>query len=209
VLFDEIEKANPDVFNTLLQVLEEGRLTDAQGRTVDFKNTVIIMTSNLGTADLHKSSIGFATVDQVVAHEKVTTKVYDALKQHFPPEFLNRVDDMIVFHALSEDEMSEIIDVMVKRLRGQLEAQGLGIELTKAAKYLIVEQGYDPLLGARPLRRALQRMVEAPLSEKVLSKEFVAGDMIIVDAANGEITFSVMGHSELPEVELAGALSSN
>jgi ATP-dependent Clp protease ATP-binding subunit ClpC len=208
VLFDEIEKADPDVFNTLLQVLEEGRLTDAQGRTVDFKNTVIIMTSNLGTADLRKSSIGFATADQGITHEKVTTKVNDALKQHFPPEFLNRVDDVVVFHELSKDEVSEIIDLMVERLRGQLEAQGLGIELTKTAKYLIVEEGYDPLLGARPLRRALQRMVESPLSEKVLSKEFGPGDMIIVDAANGEITFRVMEHRELPELELAGALRS-
>jgi ATP-dependent Clp protease ATP-binding subunit ClpC len=208
VLFDEIEKAHPDVFNTLLQVLEEGRLTDAQGHAVDFKNTVIIMTSNLGTADLHKSSIGFATADPGVTRETVTTKVNDALKQHFPPELLNRVDDVIVFHELSKDEVSEIIDLMVERLRGQLEAQGLAILLTTAAKYLVVEKGYDPLLGARPLRRALQRMVEGPLSEKVLSKEFGPGDTIIVDAENAEITFRVMEHREVPEVELAGALMS-
>ncbi len=205
VLFDEIEKAHPDVFNALLQILEDGRLTDAQGRTVDFKNTVIIMTSNLGTAELRKSSIGFATADQGLTHEKVTTKVNDALKQHFPAEFLNRVDDVIVFHELSKDEVSEIIDLMVERLRAQLEAQGLGIELTKAAKYLVVEEGYDPLLGARPLRRALQRLVESPLSERLLSKEFAAGATVIVDAEDGKITFRVMEHYQVPAVELVGA----
>ncbi|MGD0808631.1 MAG: ATP-dependent Clp protease ATP-binding subunit [Acidimicrobiales bacterium] len=206
VLFDEVEKANPDIFNTLLQVLEEGRLTDAQGRTVDFKNTVIIMTSNLGTAGLHNSSIGFASADKDVTHDLVTTKVNDALKQHFPPEFLNRVDEVIVFHELSRDEVGEIVDLMVQRLRGQLEAQGLGIELSNAAKYLLVEKGYDPTMGARPLRRALQRMVESPLAEKLLSKEFGDGDTIIVDADNREITFRVMEHVELHEAELAGAL---
>jgi ATP-dependent Clp protease ATP-binding subunit ClpC len=209
VLFDEIEKAHPDVFNALLQVLEDGRLTDAQGRTVDFKNTVIIMTSNLGTADLRKTSVGFAKTDEAVTHEKMRTKVNDALKQHFRPEFLNRIDDVIVFHELSRDEVTEIIDLMLERVRGQLEAQGLSIELTRPAKYLVVEKGYDPTMGARPLRRALQRMVEDPLSERILSKEFRAGDTIIVDAENGEVTFRVMEHFEPPPVELAGAVSSD
>ncbi len=209
VLFDEIEKAHPDVFNALLQILEDGRLTDAQGRTVDFKNTVIIMTSNLGTAELRKASVGFAKTDEAVTHERMKVKVNEALKQHFPPEFLNRVDDVIVFHQLSKDEVSEIVDLMVARLRGQLEAQGLGIELTRAAKYLVVEKGYDATMGARPLRRALQRMVEGPLSEMILSKECRAGDTIILEAENGEITFRVIGHLELPEVELAGALRSD
>ena len=143
-------------------------MTDAQGRTVDFKNTVIIMTSNLGTADLRKTSVGFAKTDEAVTHEKMRTKVNDALKQHFRPEFLNRIDDVIVFHELSKDEVTEIIDLMIQRVRGQLEAQGLSIELTRAAKYLVVEKGYDPTMGARPLRRALQRMVEDPLSERIL-----------------------------------------
>jgi ATP-dependent Clp protease ATP-binding subunit ClpC len=209
VLFDEIEKAHPDVFNTLLQILEDGRLTDAQGRTVDFKNTVIIMTSNLGTADLRKTSVGFAKADEAVTHEKMRLKVNEALKQHFRPEFLNRIDDVIVFHELSKDEVSEIIDLMVQRVRGQLEAKGLSIELTRAAKYLVVERGYDPEMGARPLRRALQRMVEDPLSERILSKEFRAGDTIIVDAENSELTFGAMEHFEPPPVELAGALSSD
>ena len=209
VLFDEIEKAHPDVSNALLQVLEDGRLTDAQGRTVDFKNTVIIMTSNLGTADLRKASVGFAKTDEALTHERMRTKVNEALKQHFRPEFLNRIDDVIVFHELSKDEVTVIIDMMLQRVRGQLEAQGLSIELTRAAKYLVVERGYDPTMGARPLRRALQRMVEDPLSERILWKEFRAGDTIIVDADNGEVTFRVMEHFEPPPVELAGAGASD
>jgi ATP-dependent Clp protease ATP-binding subunit ClpC len=135
--------------------------------------------------------------------------VNEALKQHFRPEFLNRIDDVIVFHELSKDEVSEIIDLMVQRVRGQLEAKGLSIELTRAAKYLVVERGYDPEMGARPLRRALQRMVEDPLSERILSKEFRAGDTIIVDAENSELTFGAMEHFEPPPAQLAGALSSD
>jgi ATP-dependent Clp protease ATP-binding subunit ClpC len=211
VLFDEIEKAHPDVFNALLQILEDGRLTDSQGRTVDFKNTVIIMTSNLGTADLRKASVGFAKTDEAVTYEKMKQKVHDALKAHFRPEFLNRIDDVIVFHELTKDEVTEIIDLMVKRLRDQLETQGLGLELTQAAKYHVVEKGYDSTLGARPLRRALQRLVEDPLSEKILWKEFRAGETIIVDveqdAEVGEpvIVFRSIEGFEPPPVELAGA----
>jgi ATP-dependent Clp protease ATP-binding subunit ClpC len=156
VLFDEIEKAHPDVFNTLLQILEDGRLTDAQGRAVDFKNTVIIMTSNLGTADLRKTSVGFAKADEAVTHEKMRLKVNEALKQHFRPEFLNRIDDVIVFHELSKDEITEIVDLMLQRVRGQLEAKGLSIELTRAAKYLVVEKRLRRrTMGARPLAPCL------------------------------------------------------
>jgi ATP-dependent Clp protease ATP-binding subunit ClpC len=209
VLFDEIEKAHPDVFNALLQILEDGRLTDAQGRTVDFKNTVIIMTSNLGTADLRKTSVGFAKADEAVTHEKMRLKVNEALKQHFRPEFLNRIDDVIVFHELSKDEITEIVDLYMRRVREQLESQGLSVELTRAAKYLVVEKGYDATMGARPLRRALQRMVEDPLSERILWKEYRAGDTIIVDAENGEVTFRALEHFEPPPVELAGAGSSD
>ena len=209
VLFDEIEKAHPDVFNTLLQILEDGRLTDAQGRTVDFKNTVIIMTSNLGTADLRKTSVGFAKADEAVTHEKMRLKVNEALKQHFRPEFLNRIDDVIVFHELSKDEITEIVDLMLQRVRGQLESQGLSVEMTRAAKYLVVEKGYDATMGARPLRRALQRMVEDPLSEKILAKEYRVGDTIIVDAENGVVTFRALEQFEPPPVELAGAASSD
>ncbi|MHB1927908.1 MAG: ATP-dependent Clp protease ATP-binding subunit [Acidimicrobiales bacterium] len=205
VLFDEIEKAHPDVFNTLLQILEDGRLTDSQGRSVDFKNTVIIMTSNLGTADLRKAQVGFQKTSEAVTYEKMKAKVNDALKAHFRPEFLNRIDDVIVFHELSRDEVTEIIDLMIKRVRNQLETQGLGIELTQSAKYLVVERGYDPTLGARPLRRALQRLVEDPLSEKILWKEFRAGETIIVDAENAEIVFRAIEGIEPPPVEMAGA----
>jgi ATP-dependent Clp protease ATP-binding subunit ClpC len=182
VLFDEIEKAHPDVFNTLLQILEEGRLTDSQGRTVDFRNTVLIMTSNLGTQDLRKANVGFTTADSAMSYERMKEKVHDALKVHFRPEFLNRIDEVIVFHELSREEVMTMVDYMAKRLVGQLEGQGLGVELTQTAKELLAETGYDPQLGARPLRRALQRLVEDPLSEKLLYKEFHAGQIIVVDA---------------------------
>ena len=182
VLFDEIEKAHPDVFNTLLQILEEGRLTDSQGRSVDFRNTVLIMTSNLGTADLRKSNVGFTTGDSAMSYERMKDKVNDALKAHFRPEFLNRIDETIVFHELSKPEVVQMVDMMTKRLAGQLESQGLGIELTQAAKELLADFGYDPQLGARPLRRAIQRHIEDALSEKILYKAFNAGQIIVVDA---------------------------
>ncbi len=181
VLFDEIEKAHPDVFNTLLQILEEGRLTDSQGRSVDFRNTVLIMTSNLGTADLRKANVGFGKNDEAVSYEKMKEKVNEALKAHFRPEFLNRIDETIVFHELSKAEVTTIVDLLIKRTSIQLEAQGIGIELTDAAKRLLVDRGYDPTLGARPLRRAIQRLVEDPLSERLLYKQFRAGEIIIVD----------------------------
>jgi ATP-dependent Clp protease ATP-binding subunit ClpC len=182
VLFDEIEKAHPDVFNTLLQILEEGRLTDSQGRTVDFRNTVLIMTSNLGTADLRKANVGFNKADEAMSYARMKDKVTDALKTHFRPEFLNRVDDIIVFHEHGRDEILQMVDLMMRRTAGQLESQGLGIELTQAAKDLLAEIGYDPQLGARPLRRAIQRNIEDVLSEKILYKEFAAGQIIVVDA---------------------------
>ena len=181
VLFDEIEKAHPDVFNTLLQILEEGRLTDSQGRSVDFRNTVLIMTSNLGTQDLRKANVGFNKADQAMSYARMKDKVTDALKAHFRPEFLNRVDDIIVFHEHGKDEILQMVDLMMKRTASQLESQGLGIELTQAAKDLLSEIGYDPQLGARPLRRAIQRNIEDALSEKILYKEFTAGQIIVVD----------------------------
>jgi ATP-dependent Clp protease ATP-binding subunit ClpC len=181
VLFDEVEKAHTDVFNTLLQILEEGRLTDAQGRSVDFRNTVLIMTSNLGTADLRKQSVGFGKSDEAVSYEKMKEKVNDALKAHFRPEFLNRIDETIVFHELSKDEVIQIVDNFVAKLAIQMEAQGMGIELTTAAKLHVADKGYDPTLGARPLRRAIQRFVEDPLSEKLLYKQFRAGEIVTVD----------------------------
>jgi ATP-dependent Clp protease ATP-binding subunit ClpC len=207
VLFDEIEKAHPDVFNTLLQILEDGRLTDAQGHTVDFKNTVIIMTSNLGTRDIQKGpGIGFAVGgDEHVTHDKMKDKVMDELKKSFRPEFLNRIDEVIVFHSLSRENVKNIVDLMMKRVREQLKAKDIDIELTDGAKTLLAEKGYDVALGARPLRRTIQRMVEDPLSEKLLFKEFKAGQTILVDARDDEIVFEgELFPPDIPPVELAG-----
>ena len=210
ILFDEIEKAHPDVFNTLLQILEDGRLTDAQGRTVDFKNTIIIMTSNLGTRDIAKGiGIGFtAARDDQVTYEKMREKVTEELKRQFRPEFLNRIDEVIVFRLLTIADVKKIVDLLMKRVREQLTAKDLDIDLTDAAKELLAEKGYDQALGARPLRRTLQRMVEDPLSEKLLWKEFRTGQTIIVDASDGEIVFEVPTSPETPPVELAGSSES-
>jgi ATP-dependent Clp protease ATP-binding subunit ClpC len=205
VLFDEIEKAHPDVFNTLLQILEDGRLTDAQGRTVDFKNTVIIMTSNLGTADLRKASIGFGPADDAVTYEKMKSKVQEELKRNFRPEFLNRIDEVIVFAELTQQEVTEIVDLMIRRVQAQLEGQGLGLELTPEAKLMLAKKGYDPQLGARPLRRAIQRFIEDALSEKILWKEFHAGETILVDAEGEDFVFRGIEGIEPPPVEMAGS----
>jgi ATP-dependent Clp protease ATP-binding subunit ClpC len=195
VLFDEIEKAHPDIFNSLLQVLEDGRLTDSQGRTVDFKNTVIIMTTNLGTRDISKSlGLGFANADDdLTKYDRMKGKVQDELKNHFRPEFLNRIDDVIVFHQLTKDQIIQIVDLMVAGLDERLKAQDMGIELTQAAKDLLAARGYDPLLGARPLRRVIQREIEDALSERILFSELKAGEIIVVDVegvdADAKFTF--------------------
>ncbi len=210
VLFDEIEKAHPDVFNTLLQILEEGRLTDSQGRSVDFRNTVLIMTSNLGTQDLRKANLGFAKNDEAVSYERMKEKVHEALKVHFRPEFLNRVDETIVFHELSLAEVTEIVDLLIARTVEQLEGLGIGLELTGDAKHFLAEKGYDPTMGARPLRRAIQRMVEDILSEKILYKEFHAGQIVVIDVGEndeGEPALVFTPHEGFqppPTPELAG-----
>ncbi|MGC8481164.1 MAG: ATP-dependent Clp protease ATP-binding subunit, partial [Acidimicrobiales bacterium] len=203
VLFDEVEKAHPDIFNALLQILEDGRLTDSQGRTVDFKNTILIMTSNLGTADLRKGQVGFGKTSEDVTYEKMKIKVNEALKGHFKPEFLNRIDDVIVFHELTKAEVTEIVDLLVKRVQTQLDAQGIGLELTQAAKELLAAKGYDPQLGARPLRRTIQRMLEDQLSEKLLQKEYRVGETVVVDAEGEEIVLRVVEGFEPPPIELA------
>ena len=208
VLFDEIEKAHPDVFNTLLQILEEGRLTDAQGRSVDFRNAVLIMTSNLGTADLRKARVGFATADEGASYERMKEKVNDALKAQFRPEFLNRIDDTIVFHELSVEEVIQIVDLMIKRTSEQLRAQGLGLELTDAAKEWLARTGYDPQMGARPLRRALQHHVEDTLSERILYKEFHAGEIIVVDVEDDEIVFRAIEGFDPGPIELEEAAAA-
>ena len=205
VLFDEIEKAHPDIFNTLLQILEDGRLTDAQGRTVDFKNTVLIMTSNLGTSDLRKLSLGFQKSSESVTYERMKQRVQEALKNHFRPEFLNRIDEVIVFHELTMDEVVEIVELFIRRVRDQLEGQGIGLELTLAAKRFIAARGYEPELGARPLRRSIQQLVEDPLSEKILWKEFQVGETVIIDEEDGALVFRAIEGFEPPAVEFAGA----
>ncbi len=218
VLFDEVEKAHPDIFNSLLQVLEEGRLTDAQGRVVDFKNTVIIMTTNLGSRDVSKGqTLGFAPDDDTEgAYERMKVKVQQELKQHFRPEFLNRIDDVIVFHQLSENEIIEIVDLMVASLEKRLEEQDMAIEMTPAAKALLAHRGYDSALGARPLRRTLQRDVEDPLAEKLLFGDLTPGSIVVVDVApegsDEAFTFTATPMEELPDVppiEAAGAGESD
>ena len=205
VLFDEIEKAHPDIFNSLLQVLEDGRLTDAQGRTVDFKNTVIIMTTNLGTRDISKSlGLGFANSDDdLTNYERMKGKVSDELKSHFRPEFLNRIDDIIVFHQLTKPQIIQIVDLMLKNLDDRLQTKDMGIELTPAAKDLLAERGYDPLLGARPLRRVIQREIEDSLSERILFGELKAGEIIVVDVegegAEAVFTFKGAPKAAMPD----------
>jgi len=214
VLFDEIEKAHGDVFNTLLQILEDGRLTDAQGHTVDFKNTVIIMTSNLGTQNMRKTNLGFAQASGELTYDKMKDKVMQELKHNFRPEFLNRIDDVIVFRELSKENVRAIVDLLFKRVKDQLQSLDVTIELSDGAKDFLSEEGYDPNLGARPLRRAIQRLVEDPLSEKILWKEFSAGQHIAVDAEDDPenpgkrkmvFTTGEGKAPEPPEPELAGA----
>ncbi|WP_182353238.1 ATP-dependent Clp protease ATP-binding subunit [Flaviflexus huanghaiensis] len=193
ILFDEIEKAHQDLFNSLLQILEEGRLTDSQGRVVDFKNTVIIMTTNLGTKDIARAqNTGFQiSGDTVASYDRMKSKVNDELKQHFRPEFLNRVDEIIVFPQLSRDEVLKIVDLMIAQLAGRLADQGMKIELSQRAKELLAERGYDPVLGARPLRRAIQREIEDALSEKILFGDLKDGDTVHVDVDEDNIPMSL------------------
>ena len=215
VLFDEVEKAHPDVFNTLLQILEDGRLTDSQGRVVDFKNTILIMTSNLGTRDIAKGlNLGFSKAhDKFGDYERMKTKVVEELKQHFRPEFLNRIDDTIVFHQLSEDEIVQIVDLMLNRVDAQLRNKDMGLELTPAAKALLAKKGYDPVMGARPLRRTIQREIEDILSEKILFGDLKAGQIVVVDVTGegAEAAFCFRGEvkpavvPDTPPVETAGS----
>jgi ATP-dependent Clp protease ATP-binding subunit ClpC len=207
VLFDEVEKAHPDVFNALLQILEDGRLTDAQGRTVDFKNTVLIMTSNLGTRDLGKQGLGFAaSADEKDTYQRMKDQVDEELKRHFRPEFLNRIDDTIVFHQLTREQVKDIVDLMMARVKNQLKSKDLDIELTEDAKAWLADKGYDPTLGARPLRRTIQREIEDVLSEKILYGEFHAGQLIVADIEDDKVAFrGVDAPPESPPVEFASS----
>ena len=192
VLFDEIEKAHPDVFNVLLQILEDGRLTDSHGRTVDFRNTVIIMTSNLGTGDLNRAAIGFRRNKDVESErERLRSSVNDALKKAFRPEFLNRIDEIVVFDPLTQEEIEEIVDLMMAEVGERLAEHGVTAELTPDARKWLADSGFDPTFGARPLRRAVQRHVENPLSKKILAGECKTGDHVVVGADPDGLTFSL------------------
>ncbi|MGX1775609.1 ATP-dependent Clp protease ATP-binding subunit, partial [Nocardia brasiliensis] len=223
VLFDEIEKAHQEIYNTLLQVLEDGRLTDGQGRTVDFKNTVLIFTSNLGTSDISKAvGLGFTQSNAEGSnYERMKLKVNDELKKHFRPEFLNRIDDVIVFHQLTTDQIVQMVDLMIGRVAKQLKNKDMEIELAPQGKALLAKRGFDPVLGARPLRRTIQREIEDQLSEKILFGEIGPGQTIVVDVegwdgeGSGEdAKFTFTGKAKLtkgdktedkPEVVLTGA----
>jgi ATP-dependent Clp protease ATP-binding subunit ClpB len=182
VLIDEIEKAHPDVFNVLLQILDDGRLTDGQGRTVDFTNSIVIMTSNVGTQWIQELGTG--------EREEMRKRVMEALRAQFRPEFLNRIDEIVIFNALTLDEIKEIVDIQVRRLQALLEERKMSVELTDAAKEMIAREGFDPVYGARPLKRALQREVQNPLAARILEGEFENGDVVTVDVKEGGITFS-------------------
>jgi ATP-dependent Clp protease ATP-binding subunit ClpB len=187
VLFDEIEKAHPDVFHLLLQILDDGRLTDGQGRTVSFKNTVIVMTSNIGTGMLDKNTFGFSVHGKDDRNDDTKKRLRDALRSQFRPEFLNRVDDIIVFNALSKDHLSRIVDLQLDAVAKLLHERKVNLEVTPAAKDAIIAEGYDPQYGARPMRRAIQRLIQDPLALKLLNGEFAEGDTVLVDADVGQV----------------------
>ncbi|MCL4385430.1 MAG: ATP-dependent Clp protease ATP-binding subunit [Actinobacteria bacterium] len=198
ILLDEIEKAHPDVFNILLQIFEDGHLTDSQGKRVDFKNTVIIMTSNLGAKEIHKSNpFGFQITDnEDFSYNDIKKKVMNQLKETFRPEFINRVDEIVVFHKLTKEQIYQIIDLMISRIENQLENQGIGIELTESAKELLIKKGYDSVMGARPMRRAIQNLIEDPISEKIIGGEITPGHKVKIIADADEMLFEIIDYDE-------------
>src|SRR3954465_7539168 len=198
ILFDEIEKAHRDVFNVLLQVLDDGRLTDGQGRTVDFKNTVIVMTSNIGSAEIQRLTGNKAEEWEIEA------AVREMLKNHFRPEFLNRVDEIIVFHPLSKEQLTRIVDVQLDGLRKRLATRGLKLALSEEAKKLLADEGYDPNYGARPLKRVIQQRIENPLAGRILRGEFPEGDTIAVDTDAAKHDFVFSKGAGVAEEELVG-----
>ncbi len=196
ILLDEVEKAHPDIFNILLQVLDDGRITDSQGRTIDFRNTIIIMTSNIGSEDI------LQLTEKDSQYEEMRKKVLEALRNHFRPEFLNRIDDLIIFHALKREELREIITIQLRRLEGLLSEQKLTIKLTEAAQNYLVDIGYDPVYGARPLKRAIQRELENPIATKILEMQFSAGDTIVVDCVENHLVFKREEDAKTATVEV-------
>jgi len=190
ILFDEVEKAHPDVFNILLQMLEDGRLTDGHGRTVDFKNTVIIMTSNLGTEEFQRGGIGFPLKKEEGDEQKMRTAIESALKRTFRPELLNRIDDVIIFHPLTEEHLKSIVDLLIREVERRLAERGIKLEVNEEAKAWLAQKGYDPVYGARPLRRAIQRYMENPISTKILQGEFKEGDTIAISLKEDNLSFA-------------------
>jgi ATP-dependent Clp protease ATP-binding subunit ClpC len=189
LLLDEIEKAHPDVFNILLQILEDGRLTDSQGRTVDFRHAIVIMTSNIGAGEIARNTpLGFAVSDDEtgISYEDMKNRITGELKKVFRPEFLNRIDDVIVFHKLTKDEIKHIVDLLLRRIRASLAERDLQLDLSDAAEDYLVEKGWDPAMGARPLRRAIQRYIEDPLADFVLRAELEPGATVVVEPAPEE-----------------------
>ncbi|MBN2871954.1 MAG: AAA family ATPase, partial [Halothiobacillaceae bacterium] len=182
ILLDEVEKAHPEVFNILLQVLDDGRLTDGQGRTVDFRNTVIVMTSNLGSQRIQELA------GQDAGYEQMKTEVLEIVGQHFRPEFINRVDDVVVFHPLDRSEIRKIVDIQIEYLRKRLAERDIGLSLSDAALDLLGEAGFDPVYGARPLKRAIQQRLENPLAQAILKGEYLPDETVAVDARDGELT---------------------
>jgi ATP-dependent Clp protease ATP-binding subunit ClpC len=203
VLFDEIEKAHPEVWNALLQILDDGRLTDGQGRVVDFRNVVLIMTSNLGTEYVTKGGtlgfLGSTNEDDKADKEKIEK----ALKGAFRPEFLNRIDEIILFSPLSKEDMREIVGLQMEDIQSRLEDHGLQVELTEAAELWLANEGYDPAFGARPLKRTLQKHVESPLSISLLSGEFVYGDTVVVDIEDEQVVFKKKGSLDVSKMDQA------
>ena len=199
LLFDEIEKAHPDVFNLLLQILEDGRLTDGHGRTVNFRNTVIIMTSNLGTEEFQKQAIGFSRQEKTET-ERLKTAVDTSLKRTFRPEFLNRIDDIIIFNPLSRQNLKKIVDLLIKEVQKRLDERQINLVLDDGAREYLLREGYEPAYGARPLRRAIQRLVENPLSSQILSGKFNNGDTIRVSMEGEGLTFAVVKETAEPVV---------
>jgi ATP-dependent Clp protease ATP-binding subunit ClpC len=208
LLLDEIEKAHPDVFNILLQILEDGRLTDAQGRTVDFRHAIVIMTSNIGASEIARNTpLGFSVSEDEtgITYDDMKTRIMGELKKVFRPEFLNRIDDVIVFHKLQKDEIKQIVDLLLRRIRQSMAERELQLELAEDAKDFLVEKGWDPAMGARPLRRAIQRYIEDPLADFVLRSELEPGATVLVehdpasqDNADAEVKLSIIKPERKP-----------
>jgi ATP-dependent Clp protease ATP-binding subunit ClpC len=204
ILFDEVEKAHPEVFNSLLQILEDGRLTDGHGRTVDFRNTVIIMTSNVGSTrayEKRRDTLGFGTSAEVREDEQIERRLKEELKKTFRPEFLNRIDEVIVFHRLPESSLFLVVDKMLGDLRGRLAERQLSLVLSDAARGWLVKNGYDEAYGARPLRRLIQKELENALARQVLGGNFVAGSRVVVDVVDDRLTFVTEPPSEMAVAE--------